>query len=112
MPWNKSGYGNGNYKEGNGNSFIFSLREDSNFVKLKCLDKTKEVYHNSSYMCSFGEDGGFRVYNNNSSNCSNLGNNGYYELPEGIKQNSQEAYSYLAGEQNFKIKEMEVYRLL
>ena len=65
-------------------------------------------------MCSFGFPGydGFAVCNNNSHNYSNLGDNGYYELPEGIKQSSPEAYSYLAGEQNFKIKEMEVYRLL
>ena len=74
------------------------------------MDKTKEVYHHSTYLCSFGVDG-FAVCNNNN-NYSYLGNNGYYELPEGIKQSSPEAYSYLAGEQNFKIKEMEVYRLL
>jgi hypothetical protein len=30
---------NGEYKNGNGNTFIFSLRDDFNFVKLKCLDK-------------------------------------------------------------------------
>ncbi len=29
----------GNNKKEEGNSFLFSLREDSNFVKLKSLDK-------------------------------------------------------------------------
>ena len=28
------------YKNGNGNSFIFSLRDDLSFVNLKCLNKT------------------------------------------------------------------------
>jgi len=89
------------------------LREDSNFVKLKCLNKTKEVYHNSSYLCSFGDDYGFIVYNNNtSSNYSSLGDNEYYEIPAGIQKGSPEAYLYLAGERNFIVSEMEVYRLI
>ena len=28
-----------NTKDGNGNTFIFSLRDDNNFVKLNCLNK-------------------------------------------------------------------------
>jgi hypothetical protein len=32
-----------------------------------------------------------------------LGNSGYYELTEGIKKGSPEAYSYFAGENNFKV---------
>ena len=34
---------NGGYKSGNGNSFIFSLRDDISFVKLKCLNKEYEI---------------------------------------------------------------------
>ncbi len=61
------------------------MREDSNFVKLKSLNKTNEVYHHSSYLCSFGNSYGFRVHDNNTStNESCLGNNGYYEIPAGI----------------------------
>ena len=30
---------NKGFKNGDGNSFIFSLRDDSNFVLLKCLNK-------------------------------------------------------------------------
>ena len=41
-------------KSGNGNSFVFSLRDDSNFVKLKCLKKEYEVFHNKKTLCSFG----------------------------------------------------------
>ena len=33
IPWKSFG----SVKKGNGNSFIFSLREDFNFVKLRCL---------------------------------------------------------------------------
>ena len=89
------------------------MRDDSNFVKLKCLNKTNEVYHTSSYLCSFGDYYGFRVYNNNtSSNYSSLGDNGYYEIPPGIQKGSSEAYLYLAGERNFIVSEMEVYRLI
>ena len=41
------------------------------------------------------------------------GNHSYlgetYELPIGINKRSEEAYNYLAGSLNFKIKEIEVY---
>ena len=41
ISWKKSG----GWVNGNKNSFVFSLGDDSNFVKLKCLNKTNEVYH-------------------------------------------------------------------
>ena len=43
-------------KDGNGNSFVFSLRDDFNFVKLKCLDKSKEVYHNENLLTAIGNE--------------------------------------------------------
>ena len=49
IPWQSSG-GNRRYYHsyggsisGQGNTFVFSLREDSYFVKLKCLNKSYEV---------------------------------------------------------------------
>jgi hypothetical protein len=49
---------------GNGNSFVFSIRDDFNFVKLKCLNKTNEVYHNASYLTMIGYNAsGFHIYN-------------------------------------------------
>ena len=45
---------NGGCKNGNGNSFVFSLRDDFNFVKLKCLYKSKEVYHHSDCLTLIG----------------------------------------------------------
>ena len=41
-------------KDGNGNSFVFSLRDDFNFIKLKCLNNSKEVYHYASYLTVIG----------------------------------------------------------
>ena len=76
MPWDSSG----DWKQGNGNSFIFSLREDSNFVKLKSLNKSKEVYHEKSWLCSFGNSDGIIIKGENN-NYSELGYRGWYELP-------------------------------
>ena len=33
------------FKQGHGNSFLFSLREEMNFEILKCKTKEEEVYH-------------------------------------------------------------------
>jgi hypothetical protein len=55
VPWESSG----SQKKGNGNSFIYSLREDLRFVKLKCLDKNKEIYHSSVQISNFGDNGNY-----------------------------------------------------
>ena len=55
IPWESSG----EFKGLNGNSFIFSLRDDCNFVKLKNLEELQEVYHDKDYLCAFGLSGGF-----------------------------------------------------
>ena len=65
-------------------------------------------------MTSLGGGCGFYIANDcniNTNSRSFLGYAGYYELPQGIKQNSNEAYSYLAGSEKFKILEMEVFKL-
>ena len=45
---------NGKYKSGSGNSFLFLLRDDMNFIKLRCINKKKEVYHHKDLLCGFG----------------------------------------------------------
>ena len=59
---------------------MFSLREDSNFVKLKCLNKSHEVYHGSSCLTYIGSGpSGFYIYddcNINTKSISNLGFDG------------------------------------
>jgi len=59
IPWSsKKGY-----KNGNCNTFIFSLRDDNNFVKLKCLDNTWEVFHCSQNLTMIGRAFcGFWIY--------------------------------------------------
>ena len=47
-----------------GNSFIFSLRDDLNFVILKNTDYEKEVNHDEDKLCSFGGNCGFYIRNN------------------------------------------------
>jgi hypothetical protein len=46
----------------NGNSFIFSIRNDQSIVKLKCLRKKNEVQHDKDVMAWFGHaDNGLRI---------------------------------------------------
>ena len=62
------------WKSGNGNSFIFSLRDDFKFVQLKCLDKSNEVFHYKDYLACIS--GVFYIeddYNINTSSHSYLG---------------------------------------
>ena len=35
IPWASTG----GIKKGNGNSFLFALKDDMNFIQLNCLDK-------------------------------------------------------------------------
>jgi hypothetical protein len=75
----------GEEKQGKGNSFIFSLRDDENFVKLKSLKKEIEVYHDPCFMSDFGKGQGFWICddcNVESESYSNIGEN--YEAPKGI----------------------------
>ena len=70
------------------------------------MNKYREVFHQDNLMICIGYNtSGFWIYDNckNRSNHSNLGINGQFELPEGIQAGSNEANSYLAGSQNFKV---------
>ena len=42
-------------KRGNGKSFVFSLRDDDTFVKLRCRDNRYEVFHSEYSLCGFEE---------------------------------------------------------
>ena len=69
--------------DGNGNAFVFSLRDDLNFVKLKCLNKRDEVFHLSGKLTCIGYSAsGFYIYDDcniiaDSHSC--LGYNGHFE---------------------------------
>ena len=111
IAWQNSGL----WKYGNGNTFVFSLRDDLNFIKLKCLKTQIEVYHHPKYLSKIGfAESGFYIKDNcniKANSSSDLGYNGYFELPDGIKYGSSKGYSYLAGSHKFKVVEMEVYKL-
>ncbi|KAJ5077429.1 hypothetical protein M0811_05952 [Anaeramoeba ignava] len=101
------------------NSFIFSLRNDKNdrkpekFTIRKGEQSNAIFYYYSSYGPSFGfidSPGDFRLYNDLQLGYSNFGRS--YNLPNGIKQRTNEAKSYLAGSyKSSKVDEVETYFL-
>ena len=76
-------------KKGNGNSFIFSLRNNGDVVILRCTNNLNEVYNHSNILCSFGGIFGFIIKDdcNIKDNTSMLNSYGYYENPQGINTN-------------------------
>ena len=76
IAWKNSG----GFIIGNGNTFVFSLRDDFNFVKLKCLKNLYEVCHDANSLTMIGYSaGGFFIAddcNINTKSHSNLGRNG------------------------------------
>ncbi len=78
IPWQSEG----GFVDGYGNSFVFSLRDNHNFVKLKSLTRRSEHYHNGNFLTSFGiHESGFIIHdlcNNYKGSNSNLGFNGNY----------------------------------
>ena len=89
------------------------MRDNSNFVKLKCLNKIYEVYHYKDELCLFGYDGKvFYIKDNCNTNNSFSSLGSYlneYELPKGILSGSKEANEYLAGSSPFIVLEIEIF---
>ena len=89
------------------------MRDESNFVKLKCLNKIYEVYHYKDELCLFGYDGKvFYIKDNCNTNNSFSSLGSYlneYELPKGIQSMTQQAEEYLAGSFRFKVLEIEIF---
>ena len=82
---------------------------------MKCLYKPYEVYHQTSYMSSFGGNHALYIYddcNINTNSYSNLGYQYGYEAPNGYAYGSTEAKNYLAGCYNFTVCEIEVFKLI
>ncbi len=46
IQWTSEKGDNYGHKEGSGNSFLFLLRDEMNFIKLSCKKKKSEVFHN------------------------------------------------------------------
>ncbi len=77
------------------------------------MNKSVEVYHRKDYLACIGNDElSIRNHCNiNTNSYSFLESNGIYELPQGIEEDTDEAKSYLAGSEKFKVLEMEVFKL-
>ena len=84
--------------------------DHSTKLKIKQDCKQKAIRNHYYLLSSFGDCCDLYTYDNTQSpdnNYSNLGTS--YELPAGIAYRSKEAYSYLAGSNSFKLKELEVF---
>ncbi len=79
-------------------------------ITLKCINKETAYYKSNKKLCCFGlsDLAIHHQAHKNLLSTSNLGWN--YEHPK-YKRGSLEAQSFLAGSNNFQIKELEVYSL-
>ena len=61
----------------------------------------------------FGAGGEFYIHNDCDKNNSSTSNIGYtYKAPEGITYNTEKSKNYLAGSYNFKVREVEAFRVI
>ncbi len=72
------------------------------------------IQHHSDYLSLFGynsPDITIRINaNTRNDNYANLGN--AYECPDGMTVGSARAKAYMAGSENFRVREMEVYEVI
>lgn len=54
IPWTSPESDWGKHHQDNAKSFLFSLRDDFDFIKLRCMDDIHEVFHLSKSLFSFG----------------------------------------------------------
>ena len=82
---------------GNGESFLFKIIDGNDFIKLKCINKDREIWNCKNNMPSFGSMDLRLCYNCHEldKSFSELGNS--YALPNGIEKDSDEAVEYLIG---------------
>ena len=92
-------------------AFVFSLthksKHDLNANKQQAVD------HGKDYLVAFGGGHDFRLSDGCNINNESYCNFGYtYALPEGIFFNTDEAKSYLGGAYQFKVLEIEAYKVI
>ncbi|CDW86247.1 UNKNOWN [Stylonychia lemnae] len=95
-------------------AFVFNLTMNTLHKQYQNFDQA--VNHHQDYLMAFGNgSNGSDIYisndcnNNNSSYCC-LG--GTYMPPQGFKEGDQQAIDYMAGSEDFKVIEIEVYQVL
>ncbi len=77
-----------------------------NLLKLRCTNKEREVYHYKDMLCSFGYDDLIIQPDCNLNYNSNSWLGRSFELPS-----ANERFA-LAGSYNFKVLEIEVYKVI
>jgi hypothetical protein len=108
IPWTSHIGDNQGRKEGSGNSFLFSLRDDMSFIQIRCIKKENEVWHRGDLLFCFGiSDFGILNDCNKKSNSFSVLSS-HYEKPAEIKGDK----CCLAGASHFKVIEIEVYQVL
>lgn len=92
-------------------AFIFSLTNRTKHVQVQ--NKQQALDHSKDYSVAFGRGHDFRISDNCNINNESYSNFGYtFSLPEGMVLNSDEAKSYLAGTYQYKVIEVEVYKVV
>ena len=97
-------------------AFVFSMTHRTKHEQYQLKDKA--VRHYPSYLPTFGYSHDFHICDNcdqerNSHSLFGHSSNGTYQLePDlGIEKDSEEAFNYIAGSQNFLVKEIEVFKV-
>lgn len=92
-------------------AFIFSLTNRTKHLQTQ--NKLQAVDHSKDYLVAFGRGHDFRISSNCHLNNESYSNFGYtYQLPDNVAMNTEEAKSYLAGSYQFKVVEIEVYKVV
>eukprot|EP00347_Sterkiella_histriomuscorum_P017056 403350831 len=90
-------------------AFLFSLTHRS--IHKPYQNFQQSIIHDKGMLSAFGGD--LQIHSDcnsyNQESFSMLGST--YSLPAGVIQRSQEANTYLAGSQNFRVQEIEVYKV-
>ena len=107
-----SNYFQNNIYGSDSKAFIFSLINiNQQPLIMKCFNATQAYFKSSQKLICFGMSD-ILIANNANENINSMSNLGWnYAHPE-YKRGSLEAKTFLAGTNNFQVKEIEVYELL
>jgi hypothetical protein len=98
------------YRTGTG-SFLFSFKNQTNSaLKFNCIKTEFSINCDGNYGPTFGRGHDLFISNNSNANIESYSNPGNsYQLPPGYTYNTDQAKNLLAGSDNFKVNEIEVF---
>ena len=82
------------------------MKDEKEFIKLRCTNIHREVYHHKDYLCCFGGSD-LNIY----SDC-NLNYKSYSRFRSDYECPPDNDYFALAGSLRFRVIEIEVYELI